>query len=79
MVERAVLVTVEAFDWNCPQHIPERFTVGEIAPPVSALQDDLAALRQENDDLRNQLRAASDTAVRRPGRRCSHPCRSTGG
>ena len=28
-VERAVLFTVEAFDWNCPQHITPRFTAEE--------------------------------------------------
>ena len=25
-VERGVLITVEAYDWNCSQHIPRRFT-----------------------------------------------------
>lgn len=30
-VERAVLMSVEAFDWNCPQHITPRFTEEEIA------------------------------------------------
>ena len=29
--ERAVMVTVAAFDWNCPQHIPERLTAEEWA------------------------------------------------
>ena len=24
--ERAVFITVEAYDWNCSQHIPKRFT-----------------------------------------------------
>ena len=28
--ERAVILKVEAFDWNCPQHIHPRFTVDEI-------------------------------------------------
>jgi predicted pyridoxine 5'-phosphate oxidase superfamily flavin-nucleotide-binding protein len=28
-VERMVLVEVEAFDWNCPQHITPRFTAAE--------------------------------------------------
>jgi hypothetical protein len=28
-VERAVIITVEAFDWNCPQHITPRFTNDE--------------------------------------------------
>lgn len=29
--ERAVMIGVEAFDWNCPQHITPRFTREEIA------------------------------------------------
>jgi predicted pyridoxine 5'-phosphate oxidase superfamily flavin-nucleotide-binding protein len=29
-IERLVTVTVDAFDWNCPQHITPRFTVAEI-------------------------------------------------
>lgn len=28
-VERAVIITVEAFDWNCPQHITPRYTRAE--------------------------------------------------
>lgn len=28
--ERAVIITVDAFDWNCPQHIPQRFTPEEM-------------------------------------------------
>lgn len=28
-VERAVVISVEGFDWNCPQHITPRFTVEE--------------------------------------------------
>ena len=29
-VERAVVLHVEAFDWNCPQHITPRYTLAEI-------------------------------------------------
>jgi len=29
VVERGILITVEAFDWNCPQHITPRFTIDE--------------------------------------------------
>lgn len=29
-VERIAIINVEAFDWNCPQHITPRFTLGEI-------------------------------------------------
>ena len=28
--ERAIVIGIEAFDWNCPQHITPRFTVEEI-------------------------------------------------
>ena len=30
-VERAVIMTIVAFDWNCPRHITPRFTAAEIA------------------------------------------------
>ncbi len=29
-IERFVLFHVVAFDWNCPQHIPQRFTLEEL-------------------------------------------------
>ncbi len=29
-VQRGIVLTVEAFDWNCPQHITPRFTEREI-------------------------------------------------
>ncbi len=48
--ERAVLITVEAFDWNCPSHIPRRFTDDEA-------HQDIAALRRENKALRAETRA----------------------
>lgn len=31
LVERMVVMEVQAFDWNCPQHITQRFTVDEWA------------------------------------------------
>jgi predicted pyridoxine 5'-phosphate oxidase superfamily flavin-nucleotide-binding protein len=51
-VERAVLVTVAAFDWNCPQHITPRFTEAELAPTLRALVAERDALRQEVERLR---------------------------
>jgi hypothetical protein len=30
-VERGVVIAIEAFDWNCPQHITPRFTRAQIA------------------------------------------------
>ncbi len=29
VVERLLIFHVQSFDWNCPQHIPQRFTVEE--------------------------------------------------
>ena len=29
-IERAVVIAVEAFDWNCPQHITPRYTQAEV-------------------------------------------------
>ena len=40
-IERAVLLKVQAFDWNCPQHITPRYTTHEIAEGVAKLDPDL--------------------------------------
>lgn len=50
-VERGLIVTVEAFDWNCPQHITPRFTQSDLAPVASRL----AALEAENTVLKARL------------------------
>ncbi len=52
VVERLVVVTVEAYDWNCPQHITPRFTAAELAPHLDALQERIEALESENAALR---------------------------
>ncbi len=57
VVERAVLVEVEAYDWNCQQHITPRLTVAELEPALAPLRARLAALQAENDELRAQLDA----------------------
>jgi uncharacterized protein len=43
-VERGLIIDVEAFDWNCPQHITPRFTLAEIEPSVAALKARIAEL-----------------------------------
>lgn len=54
-VERAVLISVEAYDWNCPQHIAVRFSAAELEPHLAPLQAELAALRSENARLKESL------------------------
>jgi predicted pyridoxine 5'-phosphate oxidase superfamily flavin-nucleotide-binding protein len=36
-VERGLVVEIEAFDWNCSQHITPRYTADEIVPVIEAL------------------------------------------
>ncbi len=46
VVERGFLITIEAFDWNCPQHITPRFTPAEIGKAVAPLHQRIAELEQ---------------------------------
>jgi len=46
-VERVLLVDVEAFDWNCPQHITPRFTLEEIEPSIAAMRKRIAELEAQ--------------------------------
>lgn len=43
-IERGVLISVEAFDWNCPQHITPRFTLAEIERATAPLRERIAEL-----------------------------------
>jgi len=45
--ERAIVIHVEAFDWNCPQHIPVRLTDSEYGDEISRLTDRIAELERQ--------------------------------
>jgi predicted pyridoxine 5'-phosphate oxidase superfamily flavin-nucleotide-binding protein len=51
IVERAILIHVEGFDWNCPQHITPRFTAAEIEPALARLRKRIAELEAELEAL----------------------------
>ena len=51
--ERAVVITVEALDWNCPQHIPQRMTLEELEPQLETIRAELSRLKSENERLRS--------------------------
>ena len=51
-IERVMIIRVEVFDWNCPQHITPRFTEAELGPIVEPLR---ARIRE----LEEQLKFAS--------------------
>ncbi|MDH6230266.1 putative pyridoxine 5'-phosphate oxidase superfamily flavin-nucleotide-binding protein [Mesorhizobium soli] len=55
--ERILRLHLDAFDWNCPQHITPRFTEAEIAEAVQPLRDRLVTLEAENAELRAKLTA----------------------
>jgi predicted pyridoxine 5'-phosphate oxidase superfamily flavin-nucleotide-binding protein len=58
-VERAMLLAVEAFDWNCPQHITPRFTEAEVLQAVAPLRHRVDELEAEVARLRAGTAAAS--------------------
>ncbi len=52
VIERAYVIRVEGFDWNCPQHITPRFTEEEIQEVLAPLERRLQELERENEELR---------------------------
>lgn len=60
VIERVFRLTLEAFDWNCSQHITPRFTEEEIAIAVAPLQERLARAEAENEALHMQLAKETD-------------------
>ena len=58
--ERAVVLSIEALDWNCPAHIPQRLTVEELQPHLKPLHDQIASLTAQNEELRIALSMKKD-------------------
>ena len=46
-VERAMLISLEAFSENCPQHIPVRYSADEVAAITAPLHRKIAELEQQ--------------------------------
>ncbi|MEK7833985.1 MAG: pyridoxamine 5'-phosphate oxidase family protein, partial [Acidobacteriota bacterium] len=51
-VERAMVLHVEAFDWNCPQHITPRLTIQEVRELNAPLYEHIAKLEAEVERLK---------------------------
>jgi predicted pyridoxine 5'-phosphate oxidase superfamily flavin-nucleotide-binding protein len=62
VVERAYVIRVEAFDWNCQQHITPRFTAEQIHEALGPVEERMQTLQQENERLRREL-ATRGTSV----------------
>ena len=50
--EQVILFEVEAWDINCPQHIPQKIDGQDVARVLGELQARIAALEEENAALR---------------------------
>jgi predicted pyridoxine 5'-phosphate oxidase superfamily flavin-nucleotide-binding protein len=61
-LERIFCLRLDAFDWNCPQHITPRFTEQEITEAVRPLRNRLELLESENAALRAQITSAGTTS-----------------
>ena len=61
VVERVYVIHVEAFDWNCPQHITPRFTADEIRTVLAPFEERFQALEDENARLRAQVAAGNNS------------------
>jgi predicted pyridoxine 5'-phosphate oxidase superfamily flavin-nucleotide-binding protein len=55
--ERAVVLHLEAFDWNCPQHITPRFSEAELQNALEPVRRHIGQLEAENKELREKLAA----------------------
>jgi predicted pyridoxine 5'-phosphate oxidase superfamily flavin-nucleotide-binding protein len=62
--EQAILFTIEAWDQNCPQHIPQMFHAEDVAAAIDRLETRVASLEAENAALR--AKAADAPAAGQP-------------
>jgi len=49
---QAILFTLEAWDINCPQHIPQKFDAADVQAAIAKLNDRIEELETENARLR---------------------------
>jgi predicted pyridoxine 5'-phosphate oxidase superfamily flavin-nucleotide-binding protein len=56
--ERMMIFNIEAYDWNCPQHITPRYTLEDIQEAFAGQRDHIAKLEAEIKELKLKLRDA---------------------
>lgn len=59
--ERMIVFHIEAYDWNCPQHIIPRFTINEIEKAFEPQLKHIASLEQEVKELKEKLNNKTKT------------------
>jgi predicted pyridoxine 5'-phosphate oxidase superfamily flavin-nucleotide-binding protein len=55
VTERVYVIRIEAFDWNCQQHIIPRYTEEEIRDVLEPIERQMQELQKENEELRKKL------------------------
>lgn len=58
-IERVIVIRVEAFDWNCPQHIVPRYTEEEIREMLGPAENKIQEMQSENEKLRKEIERLS--------------------
>ncbi|OOQ56777.1 pyridoxamine 5'-phosphate oxidase family protein [Mucilaginibacter pedocola] len=53
--ERMMVLDIQAYDWNCPQHITPRYTTDEIEQAFAPQRRRVAELEAENQRLKTEL------------------------
>lgn len=53
-IERAVVLHVKAFNWNCPQHITPRYTMEQVRLMIQPLNEYVEKLEKEIKELKTQ-------------------------
>lgn len=55
VTERVFVIRVDAFDWNCRQHITPRYTADEIREVIVPFETRMKELQLDNERLRQEL------------------------
>ena len=50
-VQRGFIIKVEAWDWNCPQHIPHKYSEAEVSQMLAPLQTRITELEARIKEL----------------------------
>ena len=56
--EQVILFTIEAWDTNCPQHIPQKFDAADVAEAIAVRDTRIAELEAELARLKGEPRPA---------------------